>query len=662
MRCVYKLCALGNAYEMIDFTEASSARWREHLRTRGCRTASTSLLRLLPHRAHTTKALVLGSARTRRSQQLVLRSVPDMMPRFVDAGLCLAAVGLLVLLQPAQSIHDNDQVDAIAHYDLTRVLQVPFPKGVTVVTGYNRLPAYHFSSGATVIGDIHDLIPSPFPQHFSLLATLQPNDPRGGVVFAITDRQQKKVLLGLKLAPEEFGGGWQSIILLFSHPDADETEEAAIFRVKALTGQWWQIAISIEGTTATLFLNCKFAGKTRFKRPIGDLRFPLDATILLGHAGRTDPTFFLGNIQEMVIHANPKAAKHHCDEDEDYYDEQGSGEEGSGHVPERRPATYSGTVPPDVQPLQPPLVETIDGYSPTNHGNVNHLGIKGDKGDPGDPGRYGAKGEKGDVGVSGGSGFGSHGSMGPQGPKGDNGDPGLKGEQGEKGSSGAKGEVVYSTGGGSGKHAKGDKGDPGLKGSAGFGYPGSKGAKGDPGPPGISGAIGPPGPATILHRTEGSSTQIVQGPTGQPGPAGPPGPRGLDGIHGDPGEDGLPGEKGQPGMPGIPGIMGRKGDKVGVIEVWDFKTRLKYRFCFFSSSNRSTLLTACPIDVLLRSCDMKKKYSSPSCYAESRLTRSSWFIEPSSPLSGSELYNVLNIIIRQDRAAGCTSSNVYQKV
>uniref|UniRef100_A0A673LMQ0 Collagen, type XI, alpha 1b n=1 Tax=Sinocyclocheilus rhinocerous TaxID=307959 RepID=A0A673LMQ0_9TELE len=92
-------------------------------------------------------------------------------------------------------------------------------------------------------------------------------------------------------------------------------------------------------------------------------------------------------------------------------------------------------------------------------------------------------------------------------------------------------------------------------------------SQGPPGRPGLPGADGAPGPSgTILMLPVSSSNPYISNDCPQ-GSIGYPGPRGVKGAEGVRGLKGNTGEKGEDGFPGFKGDMGLKGDKgeVGVL-------------------------------------------------------------------------------------------------
>uniref|UniRef100_A0A8C3TV14 Thrombospondin-like N-terminal domain-containing protein n=1 Tax=Catharus ustulatus TaxID=91951 RepID=A0A8C3TV14_CATUS len=96
----------------------------------------------------------------------------------------------------------------------------------------------------------------------------------------------------------------------------------------------------------------------------------------------------------------------------------------------------------------------------------------------------------------------------------------------------------------------------------------TSGPPGRPGLPGADGLAGPPGTMLMLPVSYGyrvSSLRKLEGPRGvqgAPGPSGKAGKRGRPGADGARGMPGEPGAKGDRGFDGLPGLPGDKGNRV----------------------------------------------------------------------------------------------------
>ncbi|CAB1426641.1 unnamed protein product [Pleuronectes platessa] len=315
---------------------------------------------------------------------------------------------------------------------LLQLIGDPPPDEITRVIGPDNSSRYVFGPDANTGQLARAHLPSPFHRDFSLIFNLKPTSDKGGVVFSVTDDSQKIMYVGVKLSPVR--GNDQSIILYYTEPGSQRSYEAARFPVLSMTNTWTRA----------------------WRGPRTTWSWTPGAGVFVGQAGGADPDKFLGEIEELRVVGDPRAAETYCDEDEDGDDSDMASGDGSGDDEPRptRPAVENRrwtTAPPSSGPIpMPPLSEKEE---TSVSGGTGAAGAKGERGDRGD------RGEKGD--------------RGPFGPKGESGSSSIS-------RGGARGE-------------KGEPGEKGLKGSAGFGYQGKKGDAGIAGPPGPP---GPPGAAT----------------------------------------------------------------------------------------------------------------------------------------------------------------------
>ncbi|XP_072947500.1 uncharacterized protein [Epargyreus clarus] len=329
---------------------------------------------------------------------------------------------------------------------------------------------------------------------------------------------------------------------------------------------WTSYLILIEGTSATVYINCAVYDTVDLKQT-KELYISPGSVMYFGNTGIGSDNIFKGLIKKVKIFS-----KDDCDKwcqciqpDKDIILMKMKGD--PGPPGERGPPGEKGE--PGIPGVEGPKGKTGEKGLP---GEVGQRGAPGERGIPGikgDPGPVGPKGSLGPPGSSGTPGKVSKGPIGPAGPKGEKGAPGVPGKQGDKGDRGPPGSSVDISSilknDTIKEILKGDKGDKGADGTKGAekqqdkpgpkgeaGQKGQKGEKGSRGGQGSRGAVGP------------------RGPIGYSGKVGPPGQIGLTGKQG---KDGTPGQKGDKGDIGPPGnttqqgpdisklLMGPKGDK-----------------------------------------------------------------------------------------------------
>ncbi|XP_040023449.2 uncharacterized protein LOC120811846 isoform X1 [Gasterosteus aculeatus] len=528
-----------------------------------------------------------------------------MSPRIPPRLFGLFPLALWFCCSSAQLLDDRSPLAAL---DLTELIGVPLPPSVSFVTGFEGYPAYSFGPDANVGRLTKSFIPDPFYRDFAITVTAKPTTRRGGVLFAITDAYQKIVHLGIALSEVEDAS--QRVILYYTDPGArGGTQEAASFKMGALTGRWARFTLTVQGAEVRLYMDCEEYHRVALNRSPRPLAFEARSGVFVGNAGGTGLAPFVGSIQQLVLKSDPTAPDDQCEEDDPYASGFGSGDgayediEGMDEVKKVVEEIEYTTDPIYSTPVQAPPTqmwqgggdddEDVDTEEPsgqevetTTETVLNppdsafdtplqvSPGTKGERGERGEPGPSGPPGPPGLPGQASGDVEGAEpGPRGPQGPRGASGPPGVPGKDGKPGSKGEIGDI-------------GPTGIPGFPGLA--GEPGPVGDKGDPGI-GLPGPPGPPGPAGRLSKSsilvEGSGfvdfdgdaefdndAEFIRGPPGPPGLPGKPGPPGtasedfFPGPPGIPGKDGKDGENGQPGRPGVdgkdgdPGSAGAKGD------------------------------------------------------------------------------------------------------
>lgn len=382
---------------------------------------------------------------------------------------------------------------------LLQLLGDPLPQQISQIDDPQVGPAYIFGSDSNNGQVARYHFPKLFFRDFSLLFHVRPASEAAGVLFAITDASQVVVSLGVKLS--EVRDGQQNISLLYTEPGASQTQMGASFRLPAFVGQWTHFALSVDGGSVALYVDCEEFQRVPFARSSQGLELEHDAGLFVGQAGAADPDKFQGMISELKVRSTPRVSPVHCLDEDDDDEDRASGDFGSGFEESSTSHREDVSLLPGL-PQPPPVTSPpLAGGSTTEDSRTEETEEEATV----DP-----------IGAETLSGIDS---------------------------SGAWGEGVQNPGGGLIKGGlKGQKGEPGAR-----------------GPPGPAGPQGPAGP-----RLQSPSSQPVPGAQGPPGPQGPPGKDGIpgrDGEPGDPGEDGRPGDTGPQGFPGTPGDVGPKGEK-----------------------------------------------------------------------------------------------------
>ncbi|KPP60107.1 hypothetical protein Z043_121914, partial [Scleropages formosus] len=233
----------------------------------------------------------------------------------------------------------------------------PPPDEITQVYSPDNSPGYVFGPDANTGQLARAHFRSPFFRHFSLLFHLQPTSPKAGVIFSITDPNQKVMYVAVKLSAVQ--GGKQKVIFYYTEPDSDTSYEAASFSVSSLVNVWTRFSIAVFEDQVTFYMNCDGEPQVmRFERSPDNMDLEAGTGLFVGQAGGADPDKFLGVIGDLKVVGDPRAAERYCEEEEDDSDaasgDYGSGYEDSGQGEDRRRTVTA--KPPSLRPIQQPPV------------------------------------------------------------------------------------------------------------------------------------------------------------------------------------------------------------------------------------------------------------------------------------------------------------------
>lgn len=173
---------------------------------------------------------------------------------------------------------------------LLELLGEPLPQRVTQVDDPDVGLAYAFGPEASGGQVARYHVPSPFFRDFSLLLHVRPATAGAGVLLAITDAAQAVVSVGVKLSGAS--DGHQHVQLLYTEPGAARTRTAASFRLPAFVGQWTRFALSVDGDTVALFVDCEEFQRLPLARSPRALELEPGSGLFVAQAGAADPDKF----------------------------------------------------------------------------------------------------------------------------------------------------------------------------------------------------------------------------------------------------------------------------------------------------------------------------------------------------------------------------------
>uniref|UniRef100_A0A8C7KKI6 Fibrillar collagen NC1 domain-containing protein n=1 Tax=Oncorhynchus kisutch TaxID=8019 RepID=A0A8C7KKI6_ONCKI len=396
--------------------------------------------------------------------------------RWIMDSTVTAFITLTLVLQ-ATHVRAAEPVDVLKVLDFHNS-----PEGVRKTSGFctNRRAskpdtAYRVGKLAQISAPTKQLFPGGvFPEDFSILTTLRPKAGIQSFLLSVYSEQGVQQL-GVEV-------GRSPVFLYEDQSGKPAPEDYPLFRSLNLAdGKWHRVAISVEKKTVTIIVDCK----QKITKPLlRSDRASINTNGITVFGTRIlDEEVFQGDIQQLLIVADPKAAYDYCEhyspdcetphghslQAQQPEDEvsmlRATGWDGGPlwgsqfQVPSVKKCTWThsgtgmliegppGPAGPAVN-LSPPLCDSF------SKGPAGRAGLAGADGLPGPPGtmlmlpfRFGGDGEKGPV-VSAqeaqaqailsqargrGGADGARGMPGESGSKGDRGFDGLPGLPGEKG-------------------------------------------------------------------------------------------------------------------------------------------------------------------------------------------------------------------------------------
>uniref|UniRef100_A0A3B5MWE8 Collagen, type XI, alpha 1b n=1 Tax=Xiphophorus couchianus TaxID=32473 RepID=A0A3B5MWE8_9TELE len=223
--------------------------------------------------------------------------------RLLDSTL--AAVGTLILI--LQSVRAAEPVDVLKALDFQSS-----PEGVrktpgfcTVRRGAKPDVAYRVTKNAQISAPTKQLFPGGvFPEDFSILFTIKPKARLQSFLLSIYNKQ------GLQQLGVEVG---RAPVFLYEDQHGKPTpEEYPLFRsINLADGKWHRVAISVEKKSITIFVDCKKKLTKPLKR--SDQAVIDTEGITVFGTRILDDEVFEGDIQQLLILSDPRAAYDYCE-------------------------------------------------------------------------------------------------------------------------------------------------------------------------------------------------------------------------------------------------------------------------------------------------------------------------------------------------------------
>uniref|UniRef100_A0A8C8R7Z4 Fibrillar collagen NC1 domain-containing protein n=1 Tax=Pelusios castaneus TaxID=367368 RepID=A0A8C8R7Z4_9SAUR len=198
--------------------------------------------------------------------------------------------------------------------DLLKVLDFHnLPDGITKTTGFctsrrsskGADVAFRVTKDAQLSAPTKQLYPaSTFPEDFSILTTVKAK--KGGQSFLISIYNEQGIQqIGVEM-------GRSPVFLYEDHTGKPGPEDYPLFRgINLSDGKWHRIAISVQKKNVTLILDCK-KKVTKFLDRSDHPIIDVNGIIVFG-TRILDEEVFEGDIQQLLIVADPRAAYDYCE-------------------------------------------------------------------------------------------------------------------------------------------------------------------------------------------------------------------------------------------------------------------------------------------------------------------------------------------------------------
>uniref|UniRef100_A0A8C5H9X8 Collagen, type XI, alpha 1a n=1 Tax=Gouania willdenowi TaxID=441366 RepID=A0A8C5H9X8_GOUWI len=196
--------------------------------------------------------------------------------------------------------------------DVLKVLAFQnYPEGVTKTSGFcphrrasKPDSAYRVSKNIQISAPTTQLFPGGvFPEDFSILTTVRPKSGLQSFLLSVYSEQGVQQL-GVEL-------GRSPVFLYEDQTGKPAPEDYPLFRTLNLAdGKWHRVAISVEKKTVTIIVDCK----KKITKPLlrnDQASINTDGVTVFG-TRLLDEDVFQGDIQQLLIVADPKAAFDFC--------------------------------------------------------------------------------------------------------------------------------------------------------------------------------------------------------------------------------------------------------------------------------------------------------------------------------------------------------------
>uniref|UniRef100_A0A8C6URL0 Laminin G domain-containing protein n=1 Tax=Neogobius melanostomus TaxID=47308 RepID=A0A8C6URL0_9GOBI len=219
----------------------------------------------------------------------------------------LSAVITLVLLFQTATAQAAEPVDVLKALDFQSS-----PDGVQKTPGFCKMRrgakpdiAYRVSKQAQISAPTNQLFPDGvFPEDFSIMFTVKPKAGLQSFLLSVYN-QQGVQQLGMEV-------GRAPVFLYEDQHGKPAPEDYPLFRsINLADGKWHRVAISVEKKSVTMIVDCK----KKVTKPLSrsDQAVINTEGITVFGTRILDEEVFEGDIQQLLIVADPRAAYDYCE-------------------------------------------------------------------------------------------------------------------------------------------------------------------------------------------------------------------------------------------------------------------------------------------------------------------------------------------------------------
>ena len=138
--------------------------------------------------------------------------------------------------------------------------------GVGYSSGVDGYPAFQISDSAYIRQAARAFFKEKLYDNFAITITLRPSRREGGILFVVKNPYETIVEFGVEISP--LPNNKQSLVLYYTQNSryARTSVKIADFSIPSITNKWSKLAIKVEGTSITLYINCKEYGTKQYDR------------------------------------------------------------------------------------------------------------------------------------------------------------------------------------------------------------------------------------------------------------------------------------------------------------------------------------------------------------------------------------------------------------